>query len=178
MHIIERPLSLLLIGEEVASIGDPKLDSTFGLREAGMARTCTISPLCPCLLSHPDPVPTAEKSGRRRRRRAWPAQEARKAGGRGAAATPAPPRGRGPAPSTSLARHRSPAAQCPREPSFGRRRRRPARARARRGPERSCPACEPHSTVLVSAGLRVPSSAAAEPLVPGCAAGSQVVAPW
>lgn len=92
-----------MIGEEVATTGDPKLNSTFGLRESGAAGTCTISPLCPCLPAHPDPVPTAEKSDRRQRR-AWPAQEARRAGGRRAAATPAPPRGRGPTPPASPAR--------------------------------------------------------------------------
>lgn len=92
-----------MIGEKVATTGDPKLNSTFGLRESGAAGTCTISPLCPCLPAHPDLVPTAEKSDRRQRR-AWPAQEARRAGGRRAAATPAPPRGRGPTPPASPAR--------------------------------------------------------------------------
>lgn len=123
--------------------GDPKLSSTFGLREPGAAGTCTISPLCPCLPAHPDPVPTAEKSDRRQRR-AWPAQEARRAGGRGAAATPAPPRGRGPTPPASPARHRSPLLSVLRSPALAggsdgqhkpgprRGRRRPAEARPKR----------------------------------------------
>lgn len=146
-------LFLQMIGEEVATTGDPKLNSTFGLRESSAAGTCTISPLCPCLPANPDPVPTAEKSDRRQRR-AWPAQDARRAGGRRAAATPAPPRGRGPTPPASPARagtrrcSLSPQAQIQlvkatalTSPGPGRERRRPeeaARAARRASPAHRC----------------------------------------